>query len=392
MKYKNINNQISELKKSPLFYLFLSSKELFHTNFWAWLFEKNNLEAIKLFSDSSYTNIETPIREHKKNYNPTSGKKIKGQEKDKSKDISSVIDLFIKTKELEIVVENKVKDFPTVDQLNRIVDSFGPNSNAIFILVSLFNTGNIKLPSQWKIMNYQELSNRINPSKIVKGISDVSKIQYYESLIEDYKKFILNLHSLAFDSELSVTNNYDFANSFHKDNGPDLGLFSLLDEIKFWEVYQKMRASHLKYEFEKFNSLSFIGPVVYGIHNQRATINFPVILLLNEKNENILEVGVQLENDEFRKYVFCKNAGPLLDKMKEQDIFFDKNYLSPNKKKYLNYGDKWKYQYKKIENEIVGGNIKYKSYEKLFSEIKTELEVVFKNKENIIKWYKEVNK
>ena len=63
-----------------------------------------------------------------------------------------------------------------------------------------------------------------------------------------------------------------------------------------------------------------------------------------------------------------------------------------NKKKYLNYGDKWKYQYKKIDNEIVGGNIKYKSYEKLFNEINTELEVVFKNKENIIKWYNEVNK
>jgi hypothetical protein len=392
MKYQNIKKQISQVKKSPLFYLFLSSKELFHTNFWAWLFEINKAEAIKLFSASKHTDIKTPIREYNKSYNPTSENVIKGKQKDKSKDISSAIDLFIKTKEHEIVVENKVKDFPTVDQLDRIVESFGPNTKASFKLVSLFYTGNIKLPSAWKVMNYEDLSYKINPSNLVKGISEVAKIQYYESLIEDYKQFIFNLHSLAFDSELEVTNNYDFANDFHKDQGVDRGLFSLLDEIRFWEVYQKMRASHLKYEFEKFNKLSFIGPVVYGIHHQRATINFPVVLLLNEKDEKILEIGVQLENDEFRKYVYCKNAASLLDKMKNNDVFFDKNFISPNKKKYLSYGEKWKYQYKKIINQTDGKNIKYQSFKSLFKSINTELEVINNNKKNIIKWFHEVNK
>lgn len=386
MKYQNIKNQIFQLKKSPLFYLFLSSKELFHTNFWAWLFEIDKTEAIKLFSDSTHTNIETPLREHKKNYNPTSEKKIKGQQKDKEKEISSVIDLFIKTKELEIAVENKVKDFPTIDQLERIVDSFGPSTKASFLLVSLFNTGNIKLPSPWNVMNYQQLSNKINPNNLVKGITDVDKIQYYESLIFDYKQFISKLHELAYDSQLGVTNKYDFANDYNKDAEGESGLFSLLDDIKFWEVYQKMRASHLKYEFEKFNKLSFIGPVVYGIHHQRATINFPYVLL-NEKNEKRLEMGIQLENDEFRKYIHCKNAGKLIDKLMDNNVFFDKKFISPKKKKYLNYGEKWKYQYEKIDKDA-----KETDFQILFTKINKELEDIFRNKNNIINWFNEVSK
>ncbi len=391
MKYQNITNQISELKKSPLYYLFLSSKELFHTNFWAWLFEINKIEAIKLFSASPHTITEKPIREHKQTYKLTNEKKINGKQKDSSKDISSIIDLFIKTDNVNIVIENKVKDFPTIDQLSRIVGSFGPEPKAIFLLVSLFNTDKLILPVPWKVLNYKELSDKIIPSSLVKGITEVDKVSYYEALISDYKEFISKLHALADNRELRVTNNYDFANEFNKDDGEEKGLFSLLDQIKFWEVYQKMRASHLKYEYEKFNRISIIGPVVYGIHHQRATINFP-IKLLNEKGENELEIGIQLENDEFRKYVFCKNAGRMLDHMKEKDVFFDKNYFSPSKKKYLNYGDKWKYQYTKIKNEIVGDSINYRTYNSLFKEINTELEVVIKNKEDIIKWYNEVNK
>ena len=388
MKYLNIKNKISHLKKSPLFYLFLSSKELFHTNFWAWLFEINMAEAIKLFSTSTHTNIKTPIREHKINYNPNSKSILNDKQTDNIKKISSVIDLFIKTEELDIVIENKVKDFPTIEQLERIVGSFGPSPRASFLLISLFDTEVIELHETWNVMNYQELSNKINPSILVKGISEDDKISYYESLIFDYKQFILNLHELAYDKELRVTNNYDFANEFNKDNGKEKGLFSLLDEIKFWEVYQKMRASHLKIEFEKFNKLSFIGPIVYGIHHQRSTINFPVIFLeRKDKKGNLLEIGIQLENNEFRRYIHCNQAQKLMDKMKENGIFFDKNFISLSGKNNLNYGDRWKYQYEKIEKDS-----EITDFSKLFNKITNELNDLHNKKNEIIELFNEANK
>ena len=40
-------NNLNSLKKSPLFNLFLSSKELFHTNFLKWYFEISNPEVIR---------------------------------------------------------------------------------------------------------------------------------------------------------------------------------------------------------------------------------------------------------------------------------------------------------------------------------------------------------
>ncbi len=58
-----IEAAINLLKKDPLFYLFLSSKELFHSNFWFWLSEKNKSEAYKLFSS---TLIPNPFYEREK--------------------------------------------------------------------------------------------------------------------------------------------------------------------------------------------------------------------------------------------------------------------------------------------------------------------------------------
>ena len=60
----NIQNTIEKLKSSPLFYLFLSSRELFHTNFWFWLSTINETETIKLFSSITINNNLKFKREH----------------------------------------------------------------------------------------------------------------------------------------------------------------------------------------------------------------------------------------------------------------------------------------------------------------------------------------
>jgi hypothetical protein len=398
MKYQNIKNQISKLKKSPLFYLFLSSKELFHTNFWAWLFEIHKLEAIKIFADSSHTNIETPIREYKKNYKPNSGKKIKGQQKDKSKDISSVIDLFIKTKELEIVVENKVKDFPTIEQLERIIRSFTGEPVGSFVLVCLFNTDHLKLNEsefegkKWNVLSYGELANKIIPANFSKSPFDNEineneslgklnpKSNYYELLIQDYKNFIQNLHELASDDSLKVTNQYDFAIEFNKGKGE---LFEFLNSINFWEVYQKMRASHLKYEYEKRFKTEFLYKVEYGINHQKATINFPIIFDSTSINGKTLEIGIQLENNQYRRYISCGDAEKMFIRLSKEGVFIDRSIKHKKEKvDFLNYGKNWKYQYALIQN-----NKHEIDFQKLFGKINEELSVLHDKHDKIVDWF-----
>ena len=44
-----MNNELFEnLKKNPILHMSLGSKELFHSNFWAWLFEIDK-EFVKVF-------------------------------------------------------------------------------------------------------------------------------------------------------------------------------------------------------------------------------------------------------------------------------------------------------------------------------------------------------
>lgn len=50
------NNKIDSIKNNPLFVMSLHSKELFHSNFWAWLFERNH-EYVKIFFQSLVTTI-----------------------------------------------------------------------------------------------------------------------------------------------------------------------------------------------------------------------------------------------------------------------------------------------------------------------------------------------
>lgn len=47
---RNVDEVIKKLQKSPLFYLFSASREVFHSNFWEWLYNVNRLETIKLLT------------------------------------------------------------------------------------------------------------------------------------------------------------------------------------------------------------------------------------------------------------------------------------------------------------------------------------------------------
>jgi hypothetical protein len=120
----NINNAIEKIKTSPLFYLFLSSRELFHTNFWFWLSNLNKIETIKLFTDKNFDGNLTFKREHNQ----------------KNGEFKSTVDLFISSdnsQDVDVTIENKVKDFPTNEQLERIKNSFGTTIPEL-ILTTLF--------------------------------------------------------------------------------------------------------------------------------------------------------------------------------------------------------------------------------------------------------------
>lgn len=331
----SLDNTINKLKASPLFYLFLSSRELFHSNFWFWLSTLNKQEAFKLFSSRHIPDNITFKREH----NQSSG------------DIKSKVDLLISSGEQPwIAIENKVKDFPTRGQLQRIQSSFS-NTNVEFVITTLFWSEDIRFEG-WNLVTYKHISEAIDPLTFTDN-------PYFISLIEDYKSLTSNLSELAL--LLEVNKNYDFAISWNWD------LYLKLNDIKLWEGYQKLRASHLLNYFQP--TVDGVS-VTYSINNQKATIDFFLAL------ERGYTIGIQIEDVQFRKFVSGKNADQLADKLVQKEIFFNSSFNGRGNKPYLNYGKVFKYQYEKIDSS--------KPYDLIFTKINSELEEIINNRNDIL--------
>ncbi len=300
-----LDDTIVELRKSPLFFLFLSSRELFHSNFWLWLSTINEDETIKLFTDIEIGNELTFKREHRQ----------------KSGEYSSTVDLYISgVNSPKIVIENKIKDFPTIEQLEGIKNSFG-NTAAEFIVTTLFSTKDLKF-NGWTAKTYRDISEKIEPEKFTED-------KYHQYLITDYKEFTLTLAVLA--EQLSITEEYDFAISLNKK------LYNDLNKIKLWEGFQKMRASHLLHHFKNYNKYEVT--TFYRINHQKVTIDFVVALKEDYK------IGIQIEDNKYRRFIIGPKHDEFSENLRKNNVFFNESWISPKKKPMMSYKPNFKYQY-----------------------------------------------
>jgi hypothetical protein len=331
-----IEQTILKLKSSPLFYLFLSSRELFHTNFWFWLSTINETETVKLFSSSTINNNIKFKREH----NQSSG------------EFKSKVDLYITHSDNKrIVIENKVKDFPTYEQLERIKKSFGESETEL-ILATLFWSKEISFQG-WKLVTYKEISEAITPSKFTSN-------QYHLDLITDYKDFTLNLACLS--EQLDISDVYNFAISANKE------LYAQLNDIKLWEGYQKLRASHLLFHFNRFNKYN--AATYYSINNQKATIDFLVEIT------NDYKIGISIEDNQYRKFITGPKHIQFSESLRTKDVFFSSSWMSARKNTMMSYAPNYKYQYEKI-GEII--------FADLFQKINADISMMVERKEEIKK-------
>ena len=329
---------ISSLRSSPLFYLFLSSRELFHTNFWFWLSTLNEFETLKLFgSDSNSNKALSFVREHK-------------QSSRVDKKIKSEVDLLINCGNRPlIVVENKVKDFPTSAQLLRIRKSFDDQALS-YVLTTLFSYPELVFEG-WQMRTYGDISSDIVPENFTKN-------EYYRALIRDYKDFTKSLSDLA--SLLPITDMYDFAIPFMPQ------LFDTLNEIKLWEGYQKLRASHL---LNRFKAHRADIETSYLLNNQKATLIFHCPIKDN------YEVQVSLEGNQFRKVIGGRNINQMAVNLLSKQVLFTANFVQRDGShfcRYDNKGDKqYRYQYESIAPI---------SFHKLFEKICNEIMIIEKQK------------
>lgn len=307
----NIENVVEELRKSALFNLSLSSKELFHSNFLAWVCEKFPNEFGSILNENFSLKIEKPDAIIKYVTRERKG-----------------IDLVIGFHNKEIIIENKVKSIPDKDQLNRYKTKSDQNSH--FILLTLmepeFNLDEIG----WEILTYQELS--IILSKLVE---EIDKDSYNAHILSDYINFIQQLSILAKSLKIDLENgNFEIYTSD----------FNLLKTIRLHDIYLKYKyyqlMSGIKNDLlKKFDSKDIIFGKRYNHkENQgKIAINFSYVRgkgVLNIEYSNLQEIvfGVMIDGIRYNQYLYTlgetkKSKFEIAEKLRDDNNWFDLSFV-----------------------------------------------------------------
>ena len=207
------------IKASPLFQLSLGSKELFHSNFIAWLAGKYPKQVGQLFAPYLKDNTDgltiTRIEREQKNID---------------------VHLYFANGQ-ELILENKVKSIPYIEQLEEYTEGHTDNQN--FLLLSLTRpefTKIEKIPvlnTFWHTMSYSELAT------ILKTIVHETTAQYDKLILEDYIFFITFISQALGDVEV---NESDFFTFYKPETDP---ILQLLQNIRMADVYSKIKYQSL---------------------------------------------------------------------------------------------------------------------------------------------------
>ncbi len=200
------------LTNSPLFHLSLSSKELFHSNFLAWIgdtYPDMFTQILRELGCKCCWSIDDYriMREYKNHALCLRG---------------------LKDDDIPFILENKVKSIPNKRQLDKYAEKI-PTSTHDLILLSLatefLDKDDIEKEGKWIIKSYKELHDAISKYKDY-YITNT----YHKSLVKDYCDFIENLHELA--KTWKVNNQDPFLTKSENDEKDGLRMKDVRDKIK----------------------------------------------------------------------------------------------------------------------------------------------------------------
>ena len=295
-------HKYKELIDSPLFNVSLASRELFHSNLWAWIINKEKNNTFLSFISSIKDFKQVQVYREKLN-----------------------IDLLLDIDGKLIVVENKIKSLPNKQQLLMYQNKLGKKFYK-GIIISLLKPS-FELPKGWCYISYREI------------IDVISKINfendYYNLLIKDYCKMINNICDIMDDFINSTKNTlyYDYSN---------------LELIKFEDTCRKLKANQfvdylydeLALSHNAINEKSVYNFDIYSDYsNKKSIINIAYTIKKDKAKES--RIGIQIEGNQYRRFVAKFNSDESFD-----DIF--ETYLN------LDWFEKYSVLEKKVFNHITG--------------------------------------
>ncbi|MGM0582765.1 MAG: PD-(D/E)XK nuclease family protein [Bacteroidota bacterium] len=313
---------IEKLKKSPLFNLSLSSKELFHSNFLYWIGHNYPSEFGGLFS-----------------------KYLNGQPRDLSiteifREKGNIDISFNYSNGQEVLIENKVKSVPYIGQLVKYSEKHTTWKNYILLSLSepLFFQSQDRLQingATWHYLSYSDL--QVMLQKLSVKISN----EYHRQIINDYCEFIGGLIEINEHCEISDEELFDF----HSISSNQL--YRELIDIRLHDFYLKK-----KYEliaFEVYKKLKELGknltdfslplnwnneiPIIFMGYGMTRSLGLMDLKYLIAPN---IALGIQIQGEHYRM-VIEDTTGKIAKKIKNEldnNLWFDFSKTFPNAKVY----------------------------------------------------------
>ena len=177
MNKDKILNNINALSQNTMFNLSLTSKELFHSNFWAWIIRKYpNIFACAFdFQYDKGNRFEICREKHH-------------------------FDLCIETEDTLIIIENKLKSFPNKNQLEEY-GKYNTDLQKKLFLISYFKPLFKIDDGAWECLTYKELCNRIKNCFI--SAKDSAFQDDDRTIIKNYIEFLELLVKLQDNIEIT---------------------------------------------------------------------------------------------------------------------------------------------------------------------------------------------
>ncbi len=333
-----MSKYIEKLKKSPTYVMTLGSKELFHSNLWAWIMdsknesgmEKDNLETkkaareamMKLFLDDEYS----------------SDSKYKVSREKNHCDIT--IESDSETNKTIYVIENKLKSIPKSEQLKKYEEKFKDKSFK-GVLTGISEESELARLEKWEYKSYKKIKTKL---KEAIGGKDGFLAQILNSYCDDLECMYYLLKKQEKD------NDWAFSSS---------EICKGLKEVHLDDIYMKIQALKLKEVLTK----KFNDEFEIEVDFSRGNVCLDVFI----KFEQNMKIGIQLQNKMYKKCVVSKGKKYAFeDIFKDYEGWFDSNYkngdseiwnkktsMKPKNQNYNKYEGKdynFVYQYYDIDN------------------------------------------
>lgn len=210
--------RLKRLGDSPVFHFSLGSKELFHSNFLAWICEQPEWASLT----SSFFERFVP-----------EGYVFDPRRKDSVLREKQHIDVWLtyrsvrpeaEAQEWHVWIENKVKSLPRRDQLQEYASK--KPENATCVLLSLSAMENI--PAAWEGLSFAQLV------KFVEGCAGVTRDAYHQQILLDYANLLYALIELEQHADINNGEFFDFCYRSYP-------LLATLDEVRLDDFYLKKK-------------------------------------------------------------------------------------------------------------------------------------------------------